>query len=227
MLHQMSNYPLHWMAQERSPYLTAEQASKLYSEAMIPYQDDRFIVDYGESPETGIYSDSKLRLVAWVKHYEKFWIGMGFCGWRWPQCITNNTADRRGATPNAEPKFWNAATGQKLSFADCMEIGHKIFTLDRAIWNIQGRTREMETFPDYIYDRGGGGNILPMFMDGEWKYASGQGRKLDRAKFEDFKARFYKFEGYNPETSYPTRATLEKMNMKKVADVMQSKGKLG
>ena len=54
MLHMMSNYPLHWMAQERSPYLTAEDASKLYAEAMIPYQDDRYLVDYGTSPETEI-----------------------------------------------------------------------------------------------------------------------------------------------------------------------------
>jgi aldehyde:ferredoxin oxidoreductase len=108
-----------------------------------------------------------------------------------------------------------------------MEIGHKIFTLDRAIWNLQGRTREMEVFPDYVYDKPSGGSELPMYIDGKWTYATGRGRKLDRAKVEDFKTRFYKFEGYNPETGYPTRATLEKMNLKKVADALQSKGKLG
>ncbi len=225
MIHAMANYPLHWMAQERNQYLTAEESSKLYSEAMVPY-NDRYIVDYGLSPETGIYSDSKVKLVAWTKHYEKFWIGQGFCGWRWPQCITNNTADRRGATPSAEPRFWNAVTGKKLTFADCMEIGHKIYTLDRSIWVLQGRTRDLETFPDYIYDKPSGGNILPMVIDGKWVYNEGSGRKLDRAKFEDFKTRFYKFEGYG-ENGYPTRATLEKMNMKKLADTLQSKDKLG
>jgi aldehyde:ferredoxin oxidoreductase len=227
MLHQMSNYPLHWMANSGNPYLTAEEASKLYAEAMVPYNDDRYLVDYGDGP-TGIYSDSKVKQVAWVKHYEKFWIGAGgFCGWRWPQCITNNTADRRGATPNAEPRFWNALTGQKKTFADYMEMGHKIFTLDRAIWNLQGRTRDMEVFPDYVYDKPTRGSEQPMVVDGKWTYATGAGRKLDREKVEDFKTRFYKFEGFNPENSYPTRATLEKMNLKRVADVMQSKGKLG
>jgi aldehyde:ferredoxin oxidoreductase len=227
MLHQMSNYPLHWMALTGDrAYLSAERASDLYRQAMIPYNDDRYLVDYGESPETGIYSDSKIRLVAWVKHYEKFWIGMGFCGWRWPMCITNNTADRRGATPQAEPKFWNAATGQDLTFADCMELGHKIYTLDRSIWVLQGRTRALETFPDYIYDKPSSGNILPMVINGKWQYNEGTGRKLDRAKFEDFKTRFYKFEGCG-ENGYPTRATLEKMKMPKVADALQRKGKLG
>ena len=65
-----------------------------------------------------------------------------------------------------------------------------------------------------------------MVINGQWKYDEGQGRKLDRAKFEDFKTRFYKFEGYG-ENGYPTRATLEKMNMKKLADTMQTKSKLG
>ena len=227
MLHQISNYPVHWMITSGNPYMSAEEASQKYAEAMVPYQDDRYLLDYGMSADTGIYSDSKIRLTAWTKHYEKMWHGMGFCGWRWPQCITNNTADRRGATPNAEPRFWNAITGQKITFADSMELGHKIFTLDRAIWNLQGRTKAMEVFPDYIYDRAGNGSEQPMVIDGKWVYDQGSGRKHDRAKFEDFKTRFYKFEGWNPDNSYPTRATLEKMGMKNVADVMQSKGKLG
>ena len=226
MLHQMHNYPVHWMAQSGNPYLTAEEASKLYGEAMVPYQDDPYLLDYGVGP-TGMYHDSKIRMTAWVKHYEKMWNGMGFCGWRWPQCITNNTADRKGATPNAEPRFWNAITGQNMTFTQSMEMGHKIFTLDRAIWNIQGRTKEMEVFPDYIYDQPSSGSIQPMIIDGKWIYDNGRGRQLDRAKFEDFKERFYKFEGWNPANSYPTRETLEKMGMRNVADILQSKGKLG
>ena len=40
MLHMMANYPLHWMAQSGNPYLTAEEASKLYTDAMVPYNSD-------------------------------------------------------------------------------------------------------------------------------------------------------------------------------------------
>jgi aldehyde:ferredoxin oxidoreductase len=225
MLHMMANYPLHWMAQSGDPYLTAEQAAKLYTDAMVPYNGDEFMVDYSEN---GNYSDSKVKQVAWVKHYEKFWVGAGgFCGWRWPMCITNNTADRRGPTPEAEPRFWNAVTGQNISFADAMEIGHKIYTLDRSIWVLQGRHRNMEVFPDYVYDQPARGNIMPMYIDGEWKYDEGNGRKLDRDKFEDWKTRFYKFEGYNPENGYPTRDTLEGMGLKKMADTLESRGRLG
>jgi aldehyde:ferredoxin oxidoreductase len=227
MLHMMSNYPIHWMAWSGDPYLSAEECAKLYTDAMVPYQGDPFMVDHSDGP-TGIYSDSKVKQVAWIKHYEKFWVGAGgFCGWRWPMCISNNTADRRGPTPQAETKFWNAVTGKNLTFADYMEIGHKIYTLDRAIWVLQGRHRNMEVFPDYIYDRPSPGHDMTMYEDGKWKYATGKGRKMDRAKVEEFKTKFYKFEGYNPENGYPTRATLEKMNLKNVASLMESKNKLG
>ena len=227
MLHMMANYPLYWMANSGDPYVTAEEVAKLYTDAMVPYNGDEFMVDYSEGP-TGIYSDSKVKQVSWVKHYEKFWIGAGgFCGWRWPMCITNNTADRRGPTPEAEPRFWNAVTGQNLSFADAMEIGHKIYTLDRSIWVLQGRHRNMEISPDYVYDQPSRGSNLPMYIDGKWKYDKGVGRKLDRDKFEDWKTKFYKFEGYNPENGYPTRETLEGMNLKRVADTLESNGKLG
>ncbi len=227
MLHSFANHNFHWMANSGDPYLTAEEAARLYSEALVPYNGDTFLADFGDGP-TGIYSDSKVKMVAWVKHYEKFWIGAGgFCGWRWPQTFTNNTADRRGATPHAEPKFWNAVTGDNRSFADYMELGRKIYTLDRSIWVLQGRHRDMEVFPDYVYDKKSQGLLLPMYVDGKWTYATGAGRTLDRAKVEDFKTRFYKFEGYNSSNGYPTRDTLEKLGLKTVADQLQKKGRLG
>jgi aldehyde:ferredoxin oxidoreductase len=65
-----------------------------------------------------------------------------------------------------------------------------------------------------------------MVVDGKWTYDTGAGRLLDRAKVEDFKTRFYKFEGHNGDNGYPTRTTLERAGLKKVADLLQKKGKL-
>jgi len=234
MLHGMANYPLHWMPESfrmegKEPYLTAEQAVQLTADAMIPYKGDVFMLDYSDGP-TGIYSEHKVKQVAWVKHYEKFWLGSnGFCGWVWPMCFTNNSADNRGATPEAEPKFFNAVTGKNITFADGMELGHKIFTLDRAIWTLQGRHRNMEVFPDYLHEQGSPGALLPMYdsKTKKWEYADGKGRKLDRKRFEEWKTKFYEFEGYNKETGWPTKKTLEDMGLKRVADVMKSKDRLG
>jgi aldehyde:ferredoxin oxidoreductase len=144
-------------------------------------------------------------------------------------CFTNNSADFRGPTPQAEPKFFNSVTGKNLTFADGMELGRKIFTLDRAIWTIQGRHRDMEVFPDYMYKQGAMGGLLPMYDDKtqRWSYATGAGRKLDRARVEEWKTKFYAFEGFNTNNGWPTRKTLEEMGLKKVADVLQTKVKLG
>ena len=144
-------------------------------------------------------------------------------------CFTCNSADNRGATPQAEPRFFNAVTGKNITFADGMELGRKIFTLDRAIWTLQGRERSMEVFPDYIYEKDSGGETLPMYDDKtqKWSYSKTSGRKLDRARVEEWKTKFYDFEGFNTANGWPTRKTLEDMNLKKVADCMQSKNRLG
>jgi aldehyde:ferredoxin oxidoreductase len=232
MLHQIANYPLHWMPSASQgakiePYLSAEQAAKITADAMIPYQGDVFMLDYSDGP-TGIYSEHKAKQVAWVKHYEKFWIGSnGFCGWRWPMAFTNNTVDKKGPTPQAEPKFFNAVTGKNLSFADGMEIGRKIYMLDRSIWVLQGRDRNMEVFPEYLYKTKSRGTLLPMYENGKWSYATGAGRILDRAKVEEWKTRFYDVEGCNTTNGWPKRDTLEGLGLKKVADLLQNRGKLG
>jgi aldehyde:ferredoxin oxidoreductase len=234
MLHNIANYPLHWtpvafQMAGKAPYLGVEEAVRITADAMVPYQGDPFMLDYGDGP-TGIYSEHKVKQVAWVKHYEKFWIGSnGFCGWMWPMCFTNNSPDGRGPTPEAEPRFFNAVTGKNLTFADGMELGRRIFTLDRAIWTLQGRHRDMEVFPDYIYEQGSKGALLPMYDDGakKWTYATGEGRRLDRARFERWKTKFYEFEGFGVESGRPTRATLEDLGLKKVADLLQKRDKLG
>jgi len=141
--------------------------------------------------------------------------------------FTNNTLDKLGATPEAEPKFFNAVTGKNISFADGMETGRKIWTLERAIWTLQGRHRDQEVFPDYIYDTPSKEHVMPTYNNGKWAYTSNRGRKLDRAKFEEWKTMFYDFEGWNTANGWPKRGTLESMGLKKVADTLESKGKLG
>ena len=42
-----------------------------------------------------------------------------------------------------------------------------------------------------------------------------------------WKTHFYKVEGWDLKTGYPKRRTLEDLGMKKVADVLQAKSKLG
>jgi aldehyde:ferredoxin oxidoreductase len=50
---------------------------------------------------------------------------------------------------------------------------------------------------------------------------------LNKEKFEEWKSKFYNLEGWNEANGWPKRSTLEDMGLKKVADTLQKKGKLG
>jgi aldehyde:ferredoxin oxidoreductase len=68
---------------------------------------------------------------------------------------------------------------------------------------------------------------LPWFEDGQWTYRKVNGRYLSREKFEEFKTLYYQLEGWDVETGWPKRRTLEELNLAFVADELEGKGKLG
>ena len=156
--------------------------------------------------EEGIYSDARVREIHWNRAYGRFWLqSLGMCDWVWPNFIsrkhTAETGSTYGATPEYEVKFFQAVTGRDLSYEESIELGHKFWVLDRAIWALEGRHRDQEVFTNYVYDvKTTKPFPLVVFEDGKWSYSLCQGRTLDRDKFEDFKTRFYAHEGFEEST---------------------------
>jgi len=131
-------------------------------------------------------------------------------------------------SPEAEPKFYNAVTGKNMSFRDGMKIGRKVWNIQNAIWTLQGRHRDMVKFADYYHEQPLKWHPpVPAFIDGEWTYEKIKGRKIERDKFEEWKTTYYQLEGWDPETGWPTRATLESLGLGHVADELQKNGRLG
>jgi aldehyde:ferredoxin oxidoreductase len=227
------NHPIHWMPEvmmrdKMEPFIPADKCAEIISSKMVPYAGDPFMLDYSEGP-TGIYSDHKVKQVAWYRHYKKFWVdSVIFCDWIWPCFFTPNSPDKLGPTPEGEPKFFNAVTGKKITFENSMETGRKIWNLDRSILALQGRHRDMEVFTGYVYDTPTSSPFtMPVYENGKWSYSSCLGRKLDRAKVEEWKSKYFDFEGWNKTNGWPKRSTLESLGLKRVADTLQSKNKLG
>ena len=209
------------------PVLPADKAVEVVASKVVPYQGDPFMFDYSEGP-TGIYSDHRVKTIAWHRHYTRFWLqSILFCDWVWPLFFTPNSADKLGPTPEGEPKFFNAVTGRNISFADGVEAGRKIWNTDRSIWILQGRHRDMEVHAGYVYNVPARSGYLPSYENGKWAYGVKEGRVLNKTKFEEWKTKFYDFEGWNTNSGWPKRSTLEGMGLKKVADTLQKKGKLG
>ena len=50
---------------------------------------------------------------------------------------------------------------------------------------------------------------------------------MDKAKFDEWKTKFYTLEGWDTSTGWPTRSTLEELGLDQVADKLEANGKLG
>ncbi|MFC1929902.1 aldehyde ferredoxin oxidoreductase N-terminal domain-containing protein [Chloroflexota bacterium] len=216
----------------KTPLVPAEEVAGWIGK-IGPYYDSE-MVDFDTH---NIYSIHMARTTAWVLHYSRFWKqSCGLCDNAFADFVNPYGSDNRGLTPEGELKFYEAVTGQKLSFEDSMEIGRKIFNLDKAIWTLQGRHRDLEKFPRYVYtvDSAGSSYVpgkqpsyyMPTLENGKWDYRSVVPRHLDENKVEDWKTLFYELEGWDPKTGWQTRGTLECIGLTKVADQLEEKGKL-
>ena len=214
----------------RKPMAEAREAVKIITDKMVPFQGDMLMLDFSSK---NIYSKHMAKLVAWHRYYTRFWKqSMLFCDFRWPDFLNLYAPGKIGSTGIAEPKFLNAVTGRRMSFLDGINIGRKIWNLDNAIWTLQGRHRDMVRFADFIYEQKGiridvPNAYLPGKENGEWDYYGYTHRSIDRKRFEGFKTRFYKLEGWDPKTGWPKRSTLKSLGLAYVADELKRKGKLG
>jgi aldehyde:ferredoxin oxidoreductase len=212
--------------------VSAKRLSEIFAKKTVPYNDP-MMVDYSDE---GIYSEAMAKTVAWHRHYTRFFKqSIGFCDWAWADMVNPYGPDSEGMTPEGEIRFINAVTGKGMTFEEGMEIGRRIWNLDRAIWILQGRHRDVEKFAEYIYTTGAQPGTttyeapytMPVFENNEWSYKSVAGRILDRDKCEEWKTRFFELEGWDPASGWPTRATLEELDLANVAEELEKAGKLG
>jgi aldehyde:ferredoxin oxidoreductase len=198
--------------------------------------NDPFWFDYSwegdQAYRTGIYSESKARFVAWRQHYATYYKeSVLFCDWAFSNLFNNKSPDGTGYTPEAEPRFLNAVTGRNHTFEDGLEIGRRAWNMKRAIFVMQGRRRDQEKFAGCMYRPGasysGFYTELPVFDGAKWEWKNCRELYLQDKGLEQWKTHFYKVEGWDPQTGYPGRKTLEDLGMKHVADVLQTGNKLG
>jgi aldehyde:ferredoxin oxidoreductase len=215
---------------------TVEKLIELMSAKTIPYTGDPYMFNYAwqgeEARKTGIYSEHKARQVAWARHYATFWNeSMAFCEMVLPLFINTSRPDFSGPSPDVEIRYYNAVTGNNIGFAETIEIGRKIYNLERSIRVLQGRHRDQEKFSPYVYKPGAafinpsGGE--PVYQDGKWSWQLLSDMYLDDAGVELFKTNFYRLEGWDASSGWPTRKTLQGLALNKVADVLAAKNRIG
>ncbi len=200
-------------------------------------RNDPFWFDFGwegkQAYKTGVFSKHKAEFVAWRMHYWTYYKeSVGYCDWgSYANLFDASHPKGYGHTPEVEPRYLNAVTGRNHTFEDGLEIGRRSWNLKRAIFAIQGRHRKMENFTGYYYRPGasycGYSPELPIYDGKKWEWQNCKELYLTREGVDQWKTHFYDIEGWDKDTGYPKRRTLEDLGMKHVADFLKSKNKLG
>ena len=112
------------------PAYTLEKLLELMSAKTIPYTQDPYMFSYAwqgeDAKKTGIYSEHKAKQVAWTRHYAGFWNeSMAFCEMMLPVFINASNPDLSGPTPDSEIRYYQAVTGNKITFADSWRLRSK------------------------------------------------------------------------------------------------------
>jgi len=121
--------------------------------------------------------------------------------------------------PDIEARLYSAVTGDVVNRQEYEEIGIRIVTLFRALtaryMNEIDQRNKHDLAPDWQFD-----------MDPDKEAYTPGTNKLDRADMEIAKDWFYEEFGWDKATGMPTRATLERLNLKYVADDLAGRGLL-
>jgi aldehyde:ferredoxin oxidoreductase len=224
------NY-LFWMPtlaklNNQEPPISADAVVKICVEKMKPLEPDMRMLDYSTS---NMYSEHIAKLVSWHRHYTRFWKESAmFCDLRYANFYNRYRPDNKGITGVGEPRFYNAVTGQNISFVDGIKLGRKIWNLDQAIWTLQGRHRDMVQFAPYIHNKPltepkFGIYYMPGIENGKWNYINLGDRYVEKSGFEEWKTKYYDLEGWEVQTGYPKRKTLSSLGMDYVADELALK----
>ena len=122
---------------------------------------------------------------------------------------------RKGFSPEGEARLFSLATGIDMDVKEMLKVGERIRGgLERAIMVREGRRREDDTLTDKWFTEpikeypspGPDGSFVPVT------------RAIDREKFEKLKDAYYAERGWELKTGIPTRAKLEELDLKEVAD---------
>ncbi len=141
------------------------------------------------------------------------------CNWSQPLWTSPRKDKNYRGDPAAEAKFFSAVTGVQKTRADLEQDGLRILTLFRALTMRSMNEKDMRTKHDLIPE------CAFETPPGKAPFTPGH-YKMDRADMELGKDLLYEQLGYDKKTGAPTRATLEKLNLKYVADELASKGLL-
>ena len=144
------------------------------------------------------YTRDKAERVIYLQHVRPLFDCLGCCRLQWVET---------GLSLEYYAKVFEAATGVKMSIEELLKGSERIFNLTRAINARRGLTGREDRLPDRAFEEPVPNGVV-------------KGFKLDKEKFNELLKAYYELRGWDPETGLPTRAKLEELGLKDVADAL-------
>jgi len=170
--------------------------------------------------------DGKALAAAIIQDRECVKESLILCDWMWPITHVKHSDDHIG-DPSLESKLLSAVTGNEVSESELYRAGERIFNLQRAIHTREGhRGRVSDILPEPFYSRPlkwavQDPECLAPGKDGE--VISRKGAVVDRNEFERMKDEYYEIRGWDVATGLQTKAKLEGLGLKDVADYLEQR----
>lgn len=147
----------------------------------------------------------KAKLVTWMENFKAVIDSVGICAllswWKSPYLIG----------PKDIAELIEAATGRHIDERELMKTGERIHNVEKAINARIGMTRKHDRPPERFFRE-------PI------KSGPGRGDVLEEEKFEKMLDEYYELRGWDVKTGLPTRAKLEELELKEVADELKRYG---
>jgi len=130
------------------------------------------------------------------------------CDWLYPIISTPHKNDYVG-DPNVHSKIFTAVTGKETTEEELLKAAEKSFNVERAILVVEGRRREADTLPEYIFK-------YPHYWTGS--------PPLDKDKWEHLKDIYYELRGWDVKNGIPTKEKLEELDLKDITTKLEKMG---
>ena len=208
---------LHWATDTRDPVNSAHDHISFGNYGAIA---DWFGVPGGylkgeaERKHRNVYQGTE-RGVVWVQNHQCLKNSLLICEWasQPPLFFHPPEMDIRVF----ETRALAAVTGLELDPDELWRTGERIWNLRRAIMVLrEDRHRDGDTLSQDLFGKNEAG-----------RFPEGLSGPLDKGKWEALKDRYYQLRGWDVGTGRPTRAKLQELGMKDVADVLENAGRLG
>jgi aldehyde:ferredoxin oxidoreductase len=151
------------------------------------------------------FTEYRAEIVRWHEDCYEITEALGFC-------VFTSTA-AFGINPDNMGRLYEAATGIPMTENQIMETGRRVVTLEKAFNVTRGATRAHDNLPWRLMNEGAASGPL-------------KGEMNDQEEMDQMLDRYYTLHEWDLKTSWPTRETLEKLQLKDVADYLGEIGKL-